>query len=79
MAYYIVNNKQNDGQYNEVHAHTCAYLPHPDNSTPIGEFQNCHDAVDKAASPATTGNIIDGRPRGGLSHRVFRFGPKRST
>ncbi|MHA7918949.1 hypothetical protein [Alloalcanivorax xenomutans] len=50
MSYYIVNNQKNDGQYNEVHAHTCAYLPHPDNSTPIGEFLNCHDAVDKAAS-----------------------------
>lgn len=48
MPYYVVNTEQNDGKYNEVHSHTCAYLPHPDNAIPIGEFRNCHDAVARA-------------------------------
>lgn len=48
MAYYYVNkNRQQNGDH-EVHRADCGYLPSQDNRIYLGDYNDCHPAVQKA-------------------------------
>lgn len=46
-SYYVNRNAQNDG-YHEVHVEGCHRMPDKDNREYLGEFNNCHEALQKA-------------------------------
>jgi hypothetical protein len=46
-AAYYVNRNSNDGDH-EVHRETCRYLPAERNRIYLGEFSDCHDALEAA-------------------------------
>jgi hypothetical protein len=52
--YYVNDNAQPTGEH-EVHTQNCMYLP--ENRTYIGEYSNCHDALNKARTIYTN---VDG-------------------
>lgn len=50
--YYVNNNAQSNGDH-EVHTSTCTYAPSTANSTYLGAFDNCKDAVKEAKKTYT--------------------------
>ena len=48
MKYYFYDYEDNNGRH-EVHTEACDKLPSVENRTYIGQFSNCHAALDKAS------------------------------
>jgi len=49
MDKYCVNkNTDNPGGNHEVHKYSCSWLPEPENKEDLGEFADCHGAVQEA-------------------------------
>jgi hypothetical protein len=61
MSYYILNKNQQSTGEHEVHNRDVANgcLPYPSNQILLGNFSNCHDAV-QYARRQYPGNTIDG-------------------
>ena len=53
--YYVNNNAQSNGDH-EVHHRDCPYLPLPQNSTYLGDFNSCEPAVEEAKKQYTKAN-----------------------
>ena len=58
--YYVNKNAQDNGDH-EVHKEGCSYMPSEENKKYLGEFTNCHDAVEAAKEIA---------PKVGLAEEV---------
>ncbi len=46
--YYVNKNAQANGDH-EVHRADCSYLPSKENRIYLGEFSNCHQAINAAS------------------------------
>jgi len=46
-SYYVNDNAQSTGEH-EVHKAGCSHMPYESNSTFLGYFSDCHEAVEKA-------------------------------
>ncbi|HZV69821.1 MAG TPA: hypothetical protein VFG10_09760 [Saprospiraceae bacterium] len=53
--YYVNQNAQANGDH-EVHKQGCSYMPLPHNSTYLGDFSNCKDAVRESKKTYTKSN-----------------------
>jgi len=47
MRYYVNKNVQANGDH-EVHESGCSYMPDDENRIYLGDFSNCHAAVNEA-------------------------------
>ena len=45
--YYVNKNAQPNGDH-EVHVEDCSHFPYPQNKLYLGNFNNCHNAVEEA-------------------------------
>ena len=45
--YYVCTQPQANGDH-EVHTADCTYMPPPENTTRVGSFENCREAVQQA-------------------------------
>ncbi|WBQ09279.1 hypothetical protein L2D01_10260 [Hyphomonadaceae bacterium ML37] len=50
MARYYVNKRAQATGEHEVHRDGCSYLPAPENRVYLGDFPDCHHAIEKARS-----------------------------
>ena len=48
MARYYVNKNAQDNGDHEVHTTGCQWMPDPQNRMYLGDFMNCHQAVQEA-------------------------------
>lgn len=48
MASYYVNKNEQDNGDHEVHRQGCEYMPNEHNRKYLGDFANCHAAVQEA-------------------------------
>lgn len=48
MAHYYVNRNAQDNGDHEVHVRGCAFMPDEHNRIYLGDFGNCHTAVQEA-------------------------------